>query len=190
MDYKIVPIGGRSRVSIPVLDVYQGEKSKTDNPPTPVWIVSADELFQSKIQGFERYIPLQGLSMYTSNDASLSFGSTQNLAASASLQHSEVIVAIENGGYGPPLETHMNTNKLINNASIVRLTSINGKLTRVQDIKLSKCLIKKIQQEFDRLFIWLTISSRTNTFFMFDSDGSPRGSVVSEANYVQGSLNT
>lgn len=186
MDYKIVPIGGKSG-SIPMLDAYQ-DKSKSENLPTPTWIIKADTYFTSQMQGFEEYIPLQGLSMHSSNDAELSFGSTRSLASSASLRHSEVIFAVENGEYGPDLETHMNENKVLKQVTIVRLTTLNKKISPIQTLIFDDCFIKKIQQEFDRLFVWVRISKRTNKYSQYSRDGSARGSSVSQIDYTQSTL--
>jgi len=187
MDYKIVPLSGANNIKIPVLDAYENKKDG-GTPPTPVWIIKADAFFESSMHGYESYIPLQGLSMHTNRDSSIMFGATQGMASSSSLRHSEVIIAIENGGHGPKLESCLNENGKIQNITIKRLTEIQKEKRPVQDIKFHGCEIKKIQQEFDRLIIWFNLSKRTNTFFMFDDQGAPRGSVVSEVDYSKNTI--
>jgi hypothetical protein len=179
-NYKIVELPGRSKFSIATTDV-DNPDNNPDGAKSPEWMIKIDALTNSAVDGFNDYSELFGWhgesSRFTTGDIS------NNLFTSATLKHSDLVVLIPNGGYAATLETNMNTGTPINALTIVRLGNIKATKVKIQQIDYTNCFIQSFQQQLDRVILRLTVTTKTNTIFVYDTLGTNQGQVVSTVDY-------
>jgi hypothetical protein len=185
-NYKIVelPGPGKSKFSIATTDVDDLDNG-TDGVKSPEWMIKIDELTTSNVDGFNGYTELFGWhgesSRFTTGDIS------NSLFTSATLKHSDLVVLMSNGGYATTLETNMNTGIPINSLTIVRLGNIKATKVIIQQIDYTNCFIQTFQQQLDRIILRLTITTKTNTIFVYDNTGQNQGQMVSTVDYSKNS---
>lgn len=179
-NYKIVELPGRSKFSIATTDVDNPEDNP-DGVKSPEWMIKIDELTKSDVDGFNGHSELFGWhgesSRFTTGDIS------NSLFTSATLKHSDLVILIPNGGYSATLETNMNTGTPIKTLTIVRLGNIKATKVIMQQIDYTNCFIQTFQQQLDRIILRLTVTTKTNTIFVYDNTGQNQGQVVSTVDY-------
>jgi hypothetical protein len=77
----------------------------------------------------------------------------------------------------------MNTGTPINALTIVRLGNIKATKVKIQQIDYTNCFIQSFQQQLDRIILRLTVTTKTNTIFVYDTLGTNQGQVVSTVDY-------
>lgn len=161
------------RLIMPVVGDDPSSNSGTAAVKSPEWMISIDEMLSSTVKDFEQFAELFGWfaesSRYSSGDV------TNQLSSSATLKHSDLIIQIANGGYSSDIETRMNTGKKVDKITIVRLGNIEAEKKKLQEIVYEICRIQSFQQNLDRLFLTFSVTKRTNTVFVYGSDGSAKG---------------
>lgn len=178
-NYKIIELPGKSKFRIATTDV-DAPEDNPDGVKSPEWMIKIDDLMKSDVDGFNDHCELFGWhgesSRFTTGDIS------NNLFTSATLKHSDLVILIPNGGYAATLETNMNTGVPIN-PTIVRLGNIKATKVMIQKIDYTNCFIQSFQQQLDRLILRLSVTTKTNTIFVYDNTGQNQGQVVSTVDY-------
>lgn len=179
MSYTIQELAGKSRIRVPVLDDKNDEEGKSVK--SPEWMVKIDDFVSSNVDGFSDHTELFGWYAQSSRECS---GNVSNMIpTSATLKHSDVILVIPNGGHSIKLEMRMNTGTPLSAVTIVRLGHIKVAKVKLQTLEFNQCSINSFQQELDRLVVHLTVSTKTNTVYVFGPDGAPQGQMVSRVDY-------
>ena len=176
---KIIEVPGVEKLRIAVVDHIDSQGESL----SPEWMIKMDSLCQSQVKGFEDFTELLG--WY--GEASRHNGSTVSnaqLASTATLRHSEVVIVVPIAGYTPVLERDMSIGKFLEVVSIVRLGHIMKAKVKLQQIDFTKCRVHKLQQQLDQLIVYLNVSAKKNTVFVYDQTGSNKGQNVSEVNYA------
>ncbi|MBY0282265.1 MAG: hypothetical protein K2W94_08970 [Alphaproteobacteria bacterium] len=179
-NYKIIELPGKSNFRIATTDI-ENPENNPDGVKSPEWMIKIDDLTTSDVDNFNGYTELFGWhgesSRFTTGDIS------NNLFTSATLKHSDLVVLMSNGGYAATLETNMNTGTPINVLTIIRLGNIKATKVTMQQIDYTNCFIQSFQQQLDRIILRLTVTSKTNTIFVYDKTGLNQGQVVSTVDY-------
>ena len=68
---------------------------------------------------------------------------------------------------------------------IVRLGNIKSTKVKLQVVDFTLCRIQSFQQQLDRLIVSLSISSKTNTVYVYDINGTNKGQMVSRVDYAK-----
>jgi hypothetical protein len=182
-NYTITEIPGRSRIKIATTDV---ESSDDRSVKSPEWMIKIEDLVSSEVDGFDDHCQLFG---WYGESSRLTTGDISNtLNSSATLKHSDLVLLIPNGGHGAQLETKMNLGTPLTEVKIVRLGNIKAAKVKMQEIEFSTCRIQSIQQQLDRLLVFLSVGTKTNTVYVFGPDGSQKGQMVSKVNYIKNTI--
>ena len=182
-NYRIVTIPGRSNLSVATTDIKTEDEGGVKSPE---WMVEIDEHLKSTIDGFETHAELFGWygesSRFTTGDVS------GQLFTSATLKHSDLVLQISNGGHGPELEQKMNKGILLEKITLVRLGNIQQTKVKIQEIVYETSRLQRFQQELDRLWLFFTVTKRTNTVFVYGNDGTSQGQMVSMVDYSKNTV--
>ena len=177
-NYTVTELPGHSRIKIATTDTTTPNDRGVRSPE---WMVKIDELVHSNVEGFEDYSELFGWygesSRFTTGDIG------NQLFASATLSHSDLILLLPNGGHGAQIESKMNLGIPLGLVQIVRLGHIKATKVKLQLIDYTTCRIQSFQQQLDRIYLFLSISSKMNTVFVYDIEGNNQGQMVSKADY-------
>lgn len=150
---------------------------------SPEWMLKIDDLLSSSVKDYTDHCELFGWygesSRLTTSDVSGS------LFTSATLKHTDLVLIVPNGAHGAQLESKMNLGIPLKTVQIVRLGNIKQVKVKLQLIEFGTCRVQSFQQQLDRIVLFLSISSKTNTVFVYDQDGSNKGQMVSKADYAQ-----
>ncbi len=166
-------------IHIPTVDPKIAHKGSVT---TPEWMISIDDLLSSTIEDYEQYCELLG---WYAEQARITKGNTANqLFASATVQHSNIIVIVPNGTFGPTLENKMNTGSNLSEVTISRLANMGEMKVLLQEIKFTNCKIETIQQQLDKLVLTLRPETRENTVYQYDQSGQKEGQTVSKFDYT------
>lgn len=182
-NYTIVELPGKTRLKIATTDVARvgKEGEELTEVKSPEWMIKMDDLLESDVEDFNDYAELFGWhaesSRFTTGDIS------NSLFTSATLRHSDLTVLIPNGGFSAKLESKMNLGDPIQELTIVRLGNIRATKVKLQTVVYTICRIQSFQQQLDRLFLQMTVTTKENTIFVFDIDGQNKGQVVSRVDY-------
>ncbi|MCX7338470.1 MAG: hypothetical protein NTX76_04235 [Alphaproteobacteria bacterium] len=147
---------------------------------SPEWMVKIDGLMSSSVVDYTDHCELLGWFGASSRQ---SFGDIS--PGSATIKHSDLILKVPNGGYGATLETNMYKGIPLDLVQIVRLGNIQSMKVKLQVIDFKKCFVQLHQQELGALVLYLRITVKTNTIFVYDVDGNNKGQIVSEMNYAE-----
>jgi hypothetical protein len=177
--YTIEEIAGASKIRVPIIK--DNDEQDESGVKSPEWMVKIDDFLTSNIDGFNDHTELYGWYAQSSRHSTGKSGSS--IPLSATLKHSDLIVVIPNGAFAVQLEMRMNTGTPLSSVCITRLGNIKVSKVKLQTIEFAKCTIKSFQQELDRLVLHLTVTTKTNTVFVFGDDGSPKGQNVSRVDY-------
>lgn len=182
-NYRITTIPGNSGLQVSTTDV---KDEKDGGVKSPEWMVSIDADLKSTIEKFETFSELFGWhaesGRFTTGDAS------GQLHTSSTLTHSDLVIQIANGGYSTVLEGKMNKGVKIDKITIVRLGNIQDVKVKLQEIVYEVCRIQKFQQELDRIWLFITITKRTNTVFDYKQDGGAAGQTVTSVDYSKNAI--
>lgn len=177
-NYQIVSLPGSSNLKVASVDI---KNSEDGGVKSPEWMVSIDGHLKSTITGFETSAELFAWhgesSRFTTGDIS-----GQHFT-SATLKHSDLVLQINNGGHGPELEQKMNKGILLEKIMITRLGNVQQVKVKLQEILYETSRLQKFQQELDRIWLFFTITKRTNTVFVYDNGGQGQGQMVSMVDY-------
>ncbi|MDP3371293.1 MAG: hypothetical protein Q8S21_00125 [Candidatus Paracaedibacteraceae bacterium] len=190
-NFSLIKIPGRSKLRIPVVNTAaQGAHSDSDSDAinftsskSPEWMIQIDNFLSSTVSGYENYAELFGWygesSRYTSGNVS------SQLFTSATLQHTDLVIIIPNGGYATTLESLMNTGTSINQVTITRLGKINSMVVTLQTLVYTTCRIQRFNQQLDQLVVEMSILAKSNTVYVYGQDGQSQGQMVSSVDYSQ-----
>jgi hypothetical protein len=177
-NYTIAEIPGMSRIKIATTDTTSPDERGVRSPE---WMVKIDDLLGSNVDDFKDYAELFG---WYGESSRLTTGDIGNqLFTSATLKHSDLVLLIPNGGHAAQLESKMNLGVPLSIVQIVRLGHIKATKVKLQMIDYGLCRVQSFQQQLDRLVLFLGISSKTNTVYVYDNDGNNKGQMVSRADY-------
>ncbi|MDR2464487.1 MAG: hypothetical protein LBD36_02685 [Holosporales bacterium] len=181
--YTITDLPGKKQVKMAITDVAETSDVTVRSPE---WIIKIDDLLSSQLGGFEDYSELFG---WNEESSRLTPGNLSNqLMSSASLKHSGLTILIPNGGHSAQIELKMNRGIPLNLIEIVRLGNIQEVKIKLQVLEYKNCWIQSFQQQLDRIIVTLSISSKKNTVYIYDSTGANKGQMVSEVSYIQGTV--
>lgn len=182
-NYQVVLLPGEGNLRVATTDV---KDSNEGGVKSPEWMVSIDGHLKSTIEGFETCAELFAWhgesSRFTTGDVS------GQLFTSATLKHSDLVLQISNGGHGPELEQKMNKGILLEKITIVRLGNVQQVKVKLQEILYETSRLQKFQQELDRIWLFFTITKRTNTVFVYDNLGTSQGQMVSMVDYSKNNV--
>lgn len=172
---------GGDLISIPMID----PKLRLPNQvTTPEWMIAIDDLLISTIKGYETYSELFGWHAESSRETKGNVSG--DLVSNAAVKQSDVIIVIPMGIYMPTMDNMMQTGKVLELVSIVRLANIADLKIPVQTIEFANCQICKIQQRLETAVITIRPVKRTNTVYQYGQDGLKTGQTVSEFDYTKG----
>lgn len=149
---------------------------------TPEWMIAIDDLLSSSVDGFDTASELLG---WYAEAGRITAGNTANqLFTTATVQHSNVVIIIPNGIFGPTLEVKMNTGANIALIKISRIANITDQKVPLQEIEFANCKIETIQQQLDKLYITFRPETKQNTVYQYDQTGAKKGQAVSKYDYT------
>lgn len=149
---------------------------------TPEWMIAIDDLLSSTVEGFDKACELLG---WYAEAGRITTGNTANqLFTTATVQHSNVVIVIPNGIFGPTIEVKMNTGANLALIKISRIANITDQRVPLQEIEYTNCKIETIQQQLDRLVVTFRPETRQNTVYKYKQDGSKEGQAVSKYDYT------
>lgn len=185
MTSKVVTLSGSKKFYLPSVSDVNDANNETGSK-SPEWLIKMDDDLTGSVAGYEQYSELFGWyansSRYTSPDVS------NRLFTSAKLRHSDLVIQIPNGGYGPTVENKMNSGVPYVSIEIVRLGNIKSTSVKLQETKFSTCYIKEYTQELDRIVLTARITKKENTVFVYDNDGNNTGQTVSSTDYSKNTV--
>jgi hypothetical protein len=153
---------------------------------SPEWMVKIDDLLSSNLDGYRDYSEIFG---WNEESSRFTPGNLSNqLLSSATLKHSGLMILIPNGGHSAQIELKMNRGVPLDLITIVRLGNIQDTKVKLQELEYRICWIQSFQQQLDRIIVTVSVSIKKNTIYIYDTDGGNKGQIVSEVNYIQGSV--
>jgi hypothetical protein len=177
-NYTITDIPGNSKLRIATTDVTTPDDRGVKSPE---WMIKIGDLLVSDVDGFNDYCELFG---WYGESSRLTTGDISNqLFTSATLKHSDLVLLLPNGGHGAQLESKMNIGLPLEAVQIVRLGNIKATKVKLQVIDYTNCRIQSFQQQLDRVILSLSVSTKTNTVFVYDNSGTNKGQMVSKVDY-------
>lgn len=179
-NFTFTEISGKNKFRIATTDTSTPEDGGVKSPE---WMIKIGDLLTSEVEDFNDYCELFG---WYGESSRLTTGDISNqLFTSATLKHSDLIVILPNGGYGAQLESKMNLGIPLPIVQIVRLGNIKSTKVKLQVVDFTLCRIQSFQQQLDRLIVSLSISSKTNTVYVYDINGTNKGQMVSRVDYAK-----
>lgn len=179
-NYQIIEIPGSHKLKMATVDT-STSSDENRGVRSPEWMVKIDLILQSNVTGYNDYSELFG---WYGESSRLTTGDISGqLFTSSTLKHSDVVLLIPNGGHGAQLETKMNIGMPLENVNIVRLGNIQNMKVKLQTIEFGNCRIQAFQQQLDRLYIFISPTTKTNTVFVYGNDGAMKGQMVSRVDY-------
>ncbi|MDR1908128.1 MAG: hypothetical protein LBQ43_04705 [Holosporales bacterium] len=97
--------------------------------------------------------------------------SVNQLIASASIRHSDVVIIIQNGTYSPILEQYMNDGTLIKKMVIYRSGFIEGKRRLLEKRTFKDCYVTQFKQILDFLVLHVRVLYREETSYIYAQHG-------------------
>jgi hypothetical protein len=182
-NYIITEVPGPKNLKIATTDTFTTDDRGVRSPE---WMVKIDDLLISEVAEFNDYCELFG--WYAESSRLTTGDISGQLFTSSTLKHSDVVLLIPNGGHGAQLETKMNIGMPLENVVIVRLGHIQNLKVKLQTIEYGHCRIQSFQQQLDRLYLFISPTTRTNTVFVYGNDGTNKGQMVSKVNYAQNTV--
>lgn len=177
-NYTITELPGNTKLKIATTDV---QTSDDRGVKSPEWMILIDDLLNSNVDGFNDHCELFG---WYGESSRLTTGDISNqLFTSATLRHTDLTLLLPNGGHAAQIESKMNLGIPLANVEIVRLGNIKSTKVKLQTIVYTNCRIQTFQQQLDRIILNLMVSSKTNTVFVYDNDGTNKGQMVSKVDY-------
>ncbi len=182
--FVITDLPGKKAIKMATTDV--NEQNDDITVRSPEWIIKIDKLLSSNLTGFEDYSELFG---WNEESSRFTPGNLSNqLMSSATLKHSGLMILIPNGGHSAHIELKMNRGVPLEVINIVRLGNIQDAKVKLQLLEYHQCWIQSFQQQLDRIIVTLSVSSKKNTIYVYDNNGTNKGQIVSEVDYVQGKV--
>lgn len=182
-NYTVIGIPGKSKFQIATTDVATPGETGVKSPE---WMIKIEDLVSSEVDDFNDHCELFG---WYGESSRLTTGDISNtMNSSATLRHSDLVLFIPNGGHGAQLETKMNLGTPLAQVKIVRLGNVKAAKVKMQEIEFTTCRIQSIQQQLDRLYVFLSVGTKTNTVYVFGADGSQKGQMVSKVNYIKNKI--
>ncbi len=179
-NYTITELPGKTKIRIATTDVSTPDDRGVKSPE---WMIKIDDMLQSEVENFNDYCELFG---WYGESSRLTTGDISNqLFTSATLKHSDLVVMIPNGSHAAQLESKMNLGVPLDLVQVVRLGNIKSTKVKLQVIDYTNCWIQSFQQQLDRLVLFLSISAKTNTVFVYDINGNNKGQMVSKVDYAK-----
>lgn len=151
---------------------------------TPEWMVNIDGVTTaaSTTTGFEDYAELLG---WFAESARESVGLVGNqLMTAGTIQHSDVVLKIQNFSYAANLEEKMNNGMNIATIIIVRLAFIEGAdLKKLQEITFENCRIQALQHQMDFILATFRFLKKTNVITGYNQEGIAGNTATSTIDY-------
>jgi type VI protein secretion system component Hcp len=186
-DMKVVTLPGRGRLKIPVVGTRKNNELSGVSKATKEWTVRIDNIFEhtsifsdreiiekdkdDKVISSTLHFPDENeveLFGFTYNTQRETLGHSVNqLIASASIRHSDVILIIQNSTYSPRLEQCMNNGTVLYEVVLHRSGFINGANRLLEERMFRDCNITRFIQILDFVVLHIRVLSREETSYMY-----------------------
>lgn len=182
--FVITDLPGKKSIKMATTDV--SDQGDDITVRSPEWMIKIENLLSSNLAGYEDYAELFG---WNEESSRFTPGNLSNqLLSSATLKHSGLMILIPNGGHSAQIELKMNRGIPLKMIQIVRLGNIQNTKVKLQTLDYTECWIQSFQQQLDRIIVTVSVSTKKNTVYIYDSKGGNKGQIVSEVDYVKGNV--
>jgi type VI protein secretion system component Hcp len=196
-DMKVIALPGRSRIKIPIVGTKKNNELSGVSKATKEWTLRMDLIFVNPANALshaletlesgeeppktgEFEVELFGFTYETTRET---VGHSVNqLIASASIRHSDVILVIQNSTYSPKLEQYMNDGTLIDNVEIYRHGFVDGSMQLLEARLFKDCYITHFQQVLDYVVLHVRVLYRHEISYIYSQ--RPMSSVVDDNGQV------
>ena len=145
------------------------------------WIISADDIFSSKFQGFEKYAELYHIEYFIYR----SFLYDQPEIAESSILAKEVHISMPSGIHSAMLEMRLAKAQKIKEIVIKKVGLINNKNTVFEDKKFGNCTINTFGLKDEMIEFSFIYTSIHDTYSKLFPQGSKSGSAAAKIDLVK-----
>lgn len=154
-------------------DDNQRDKEKADGGKSPKYVVKCTDIFSSTMEGFEDCAPCDWVK--TGGSRTAVFDSSGVINGDATITGKDPLVRMDYGPWGPILQEYMYTGKSLEQISIYRLTDVQSKKIKIQELNYSTCLIKTYDQEADKILFSFCFVTLEDLQIAIDQNGRKLG---------------
>ncbi len=152
----------------PFLDSIMGVDmaGKINKTTKPLYSISADDIFSSDIQGWDKQSVCYGWVRHETRSGQ-GYGNAK-LISSGPVSAFNIIVMVDANGPAATIQQRMHSGGVIGSIAISRYNNMAEPLVPMQTTEYKNCKIQSYRQEGDKIVFAFSFASVTDTFFQFD----------------------
>jgi hypothetical protein len=145
-----------------------------------LWIVSADAVFKSNIEGFKDYAKILGMEFNVLRISSFDGAKTADSAVAAC----DIKIYIHSGAHCAMLQGRMAKGIIIPKITIKKVAMLSEKFEELEKKEFSKCVIQSFYRVGELVIFTFRYSSYSDSYTEIEKDGTKSGTAAIKVDLV------
>ncbi|MDR1335104.1 MAG: hypothetical protein LBJ19_02425 [Holosporaceae bacterium] len=150
----------------------QGQQNEQDQQQSQYqWLISADKIFSSELEGFEEYSRFFDLDFHIYKFSM----SAEGKASDTSICAENVRIHIPNGSHCAVIQSNLANGKEISKIIIKKISFKLNDIATLEEKEFSNCFVQTFSRKGEKAIFSFRYSSYKDTYTDYKSDGTKKG---------------